>query len=266
MSLVTHQTLFTRALSPECDPVTADAAARAVRKAGTLSGAERLAIYRSTVTTAHVNALRQIYPVCEQVLGERVFARCAREYTWNAPSTSPDLNVYGKEFPALLAEKTDRLRGFHEFAYLHDLALLEWHCHAACYQPDDGVFDFDTFAEVSSKPERLVFSLNHSLAIMKTDYPVVNIRERHRSKADTATVAGLTETDYLCIHRAGYEPVISHLDVSAWELLQAIIAQHSLADLGAEAVFQKGMGELPEMIQRGWVTGFRLTPTRTVGA
>ena len=117
-----------------------------IRPGGTLAAMERLDIYRRNVTAAHSEALRRVYPVCLEILGERSFASFARDYVRDYPSTSPDLNNYGEHFAALLARRTASIATLAQFRYLPDLARLEWHWHAAYYQADDEPFDFDAFA------------------------------------------------------------------------------------------------------------------------
>ena len=90
-----------------------------------LSAVQRIEIYRNNSIAARMNALRDIYPVCKVIVGEKCFNSLARHFVLANPSLQSDLNTYGETFFEEL-HQTLTLPGFEEFEYLPDLARLEW--------------------------------------------------------------------------------------------------------------------------------------------
>lgn len=259
-SLAEIQTRLCAALSPFRNERELEAGAALVRQYGTLSNPDRLAIYRHNVSGAHIAALESIYPVCREVIGERVFATLAREYAWRCPTTDPDLNRYGVGFPDFLREHDTELAAL---PYLHDLALLEYHWHQALFAPDDLPFDYTDFADAANRPERLVFTLSASLYPMQSDWPVFELWRRHRNGEAPREIRADGTPDRLAIVRAELEVEIVRVDAEAFALLEAIASVRTLTQLSTDPRLAGAMTRLPNLVARGWICGFRLENEQT---
>ena len=80
-----------------------------------------LAVYRNTVISGAVEALRANYPVVEQILGPEMFEAVAVDFASTCPPHSPVLALYGREFADWLGHQ----RWIAELPYLRDVARVE---------------------------------------------------------------------------------------------------------------------------------------------
>jgi hypothetical protein len=94
---------------------------RLVRPSATLSGAERLDIYRQAYRSRLIECLADDYPAVRHALGEKDFDDACRSFIDEHPSRSPSLNHYGRPFAAFLRGRRHPLATF-----AADLAILEW--------------------------------------------------------------------------------------------------------------------------------------------
>ena len=94
---------------------------------------ERLIVYRDASIATRVRALRQQFPCCEKLVGERYFERVATEFSQQYPAT--DANVQQQATPfidflaALPAEKS--------LPYLVDMARFECAWFAVFHGPSN---------------------------------------------------------------------------------------------------------------------------------
>ena len=80
-----------------------------------------LRVYRNTVLSGCVDALRANYPVVVRLLGDEMFEAIAADHAADCPPRQPVLALYGARFPDWLEEQ-----GWIEaFAYLSDVARIE---------------------------------------------------------------------------------------------------------------------------------------------
>ncbi len=255
MRLAEIQRLLIDGIHPHRTPAARDAAGKLLAESGELSTAERFFIYRNNITAARICALGAIYPVCKEIVGEDCFQGMAKTFAWQAPDRSEDLNVYGEAFAAFLAEQVRIHEAFSELPYLPELARLEWHWHAAYYAPDDVPFDASRLTTLTpDDTERITFPLSASLSLMETGFPVFEIWRRHRENEDVSSVGALVETEYLCVHRAGYEPRVERIDKARYALLRTCREGLCLAQLAERTEVTESLPTLlPEMIARGWI-------------
>lgn len=242
------QTRFCLALSPFADEAISASARALIREQGSLSNATRLDLYRRNVSGGHVDVLKQIYPVCRTILGERTFATLAREYTWRVPTEVADLNHYGATWPAFAASRVD------ELAYLEDLGNMEFAWHQSWFEADDERFDFPGFERVAQRPEHLVFLTSHSLRLIHSEWPIHAIWQRHRAGEMPTEVRANAWPDRLVIARADLESEVTPVRETTFRLLCAIEEHLPMAQFDTE-----GLAELPSLIAKGWIRGFQDT-------
>lgn len=220
-----------------------------------LTSEARIAIYRNNTKAVRINALKQIYPVCHAILGERCFRSLARDHIYAHPSYSSDLNYYGHEFPQTLNRflhglECNRRTNFEGMAYLPDLARFEWLWHGLHYCQDDPTFNAQTFAsDAAINPANIRLIPSHALRIFESPWPIHALWHAHRE--GVAASANIGDGDRLVLWRAGFEPCIEQVDETMFELLTAL-----LADAKLEALSNADQGiRLGKCITRGWIVG-----------
>jgi len=133
---------------------------------------ENLSIYRNNAAISFRNALALSFPVLRRRVGDDYFRQLAMRYRQHHPSRSGDLHWVGKGFAAFLAED---LQGS-EYAWLADLARLEWSREQAAVSTTRAAISVDALARFAPEQlEHLVFSLQPSLQLHASDFPIFTI-------------------------------------------------------------------------------------------
>jgi len=136
------------------------------------AAAARLAVYRNTVHSNVAAALHSTYPVVWRLVGEDYFLKVAHDFILGHPSTCGDLTPVGALFPAYLA----KLHASDEYAYLGDVARLEWLIQEALLAAEHPPFDLTRLARVApAEYDGLRFVLHPALRLFESRYPVRRI-------------------------------------------------------------------------------------------
>lgn len=237
---------------------------------------EALSIYRSSSRAACINALKQVYPVCHALLGERSFRALSRDYLTLRPSSGADLNQYGEAFPEILMafvagldkQTAGALPG--GLAYLPDLARLEWAWQRSYFATTAPAGEWMSFAapEFVTLSEQsaqvLMFVLDPTLTTLSSDWPIQTIWDAHHqadpepelSEVDVSTA--LQQRACLLVRRRGFTPEVVSISDAFFELLNRVQSNDpnrgSLAAL-AESGFDR---ILATAVQKAWIVGFRI--------
>ena len=143
-----------------------DSAACAVRPATNLS------IYRNNSELSFRSALESGFPVLRRRVGEDYFRQLSSHYRARFPSRSGDLHWVGRHFAEFLLEHLHAS----EYAWLSDLARLEWSREHASVTRVDLPVTADILGRFDpAQLERLVFTLQPSLSLLASDFPVFTI-------------------------------------------------------------------------------------------
>jgi len=133
---------------------------------------ENLSIYRNNAAINFRSALASSFPVLRRRVGDDYFRQLAMRYRQRHPSRSGDLHWVGTGFAAFLAEE---LQGT-EYAWLADLARLEWSREEAAVTMTHAAISVDALARFAPEQlEHLVFSLQPSLRLHASDFPIFSI-------------------------------------------------------------------------------------------
>ncbi len=139
---------------------------------GKLSAAHRLEIYRHNVFANLRGALRDVFPVVARIVGDAFFQHAADSFIRETPSTSGDLNQFGREWPAFLAAYPHA----QELPYLADVARLEWAWHECFHAADAALIDINRLATIDPADHgALVFVLHPALRLLSSPYPLLQI-------------------------------------------------------------------------------------------
>lgn len=161
--------------------------AQAIQGHGTLSQgmvtrpghslASALDIYRNNYRGNLQDTLAAAYPVIVKIVGEEFFRMMAREFIQLHPSRSGNLHLYGMEFAEFVAAYAPA----QSLAYLGDVAMLEWACHRAYFEPDADALDMARLAQI--EPEQyahLRLLLHPACRIVHARYPIAAIWRAHQ--------------------------------------------------------------------------------------
>lgn len=234
----------------------ADQAAAAVAEDG-LTAQARLGIYRHHAFTTLTAALQATFPVVCRLVDERFFAYAADQYIRQDPPSGPCLYEYGATFPAFLA-------GFpacQGLPYLADVARLEWAMNRALHAPDHVPLEPAALqAQASEVNGNEVFSLDPSLSLVASPWPIHRIWRANQPEADADTTVDLTAGGIgLEVRRPGDDVVFRGLDPGVFAFRHALAEGHRLAQAVGRALAVDEAFDLPgtlaAIFQEGLLAG-----------
>ena len=133
---------------------------------------DRLAVYRNNVFSNLCEALRDVYPVVEKLVGEAFFRHAAHQFIRLYPSFSGDLHQFGKGFAGFLA----RYPTAADLIYLPDTARLEWLIHESFHAADHAPLELTRLTQLTeAQCGLLVFTLHPACRLLASSYPVQRI-------------------------------------------------------------------------------------------
>jgi hypothetical protein len=131
-----------------------------------------LAIYRNNAESTFRGALEISFPVVRRRVGDDYFRQLAAAYRREFPSRSGDLHWAGRSFAEFLSA---HLAGG-DYAWLAELARLEWACEAAAIAPELPAAGPGALSAIQPEDlERVRFTLQPSLRLVTSPYPVFSV-------------------------------------------------------------------------------------------
>jgi hypothetical protein len=254
-SLADSQAAFAAALGAPGRPVPDD-----IRRPepGALQ-TRRFDVYRNNVTVAAIDALRDIYPAVQTLVGEEFFRASARVYVEQAKPTSPVMHLYGADFGAFL-------EGFppaRTVPYLGDVARLEFARLQAYHAADAEPLGIAHLAAVpADRVDQVVLTMHPSLALIRSPYPVASLWGASSGLITSDTVDMNCGEDALVI-RPGFEVETRALPAGGGAFLSAVMAGYNLGEAAMQAVAACSDFELHQhlagLFETGCFAGLRAT-------
>ena len=216
---------------------------------------QRVDVYRTTTRSVKVMSLMDTYSVCKKILGEQYFKQLAKQYAQHAPFLNPDMNQYGATFPDYLNKLCNQRDELKEYAYLPDLARLEWFYQAAYFAKDNIPFDADLFLDVSKRcGDKLTLSLQACIYPICTAYPIYEIWNMHRDNELEKKLISLDAPQYLCVHRSKFEVKVVLIDVGVYVLLSLISEKKTLLEITQQFSKKHNLDQaLAFVMQKQWI-------------
>lgn len=132
----------------------------------------RLDIYRNNLREGFTKALAIEFPVIERLVGTEYFRQLAQAFLVEHPSRAGNLHHIGAPFPEFLRKRFDA----GQYAYLSDVAALEWAYQQVMIAADAAPLAVEALREVSpAQYEHLRLALHPACALVPSVYPIVRI-------------------------------------------------------------------------------------------
>ncbi len=206
--------------------------------------ARRFGIYRNNVTVSLVNALSEVFPTVQNLVGEEFFRAMARLYVQDNPPTSRLLFEYGASFPAFIGQFEPAA----DLPFLPDVARLErlWldSFHAADAAPLDGTI----LQRVP--PEQLAgltFGTHPATRLFRGNHAAVTIMARDRAGEPLDGLDPFVAEDGL-ITRPAFDPEIRHLPQGGADFIGLLMEGHTLGEAAGAALSADSNFNLPAAI------------------
>lgn len=141
---------------------------RVILPSKNLTAIERLAIYGDAYRSRLVECLADDYPALQYALGDEDFEALCLRYIARHPSTSPNLNSFGRHM-ALFC----RTEECPPLAFAGDLAALEWAMVEVLHAPSAAKLDPATLARVPpGEWAGARFAPSQTVRVLELSYPV----------------------------------------------------------------------------------------------
>ncbi|MDP3526073.1 MAG: DNA-binding domain-containing protein [Hoeflea sp.] len=205
---------------------------------------KRFAVYRNNVTIGLVDALADIFPAVQRLVGKDFFRTMARLYLAQERPASPVLSEYGGGFAGFL----DSFEPLARFPYLSDVARLERAWLDAFHAADAG--PLSPVALGAIPPEHLgdvTFTVHPATYVLKSRFAAVSIFSASRQDQPLDGIRPLDAEDAL-ITRPDFEVQIRSLPPGAADFFQALIDGDTLAGAASLALEHHPGFDLPSAI------------------
>ncbi len=206
--------------------------------------ARRFGIYRNNVTVSLVNALSEVFPTVQNLVGEEFFRAMARLYVQDNPPTSRLLFEYGASFPAFIGQFEPAA----DLPFLPDVARLErlWldSFHAADATPLDGTLLQRVAPEQLAS---LTFVIHPATRLFRGNHAAVTIMARDRAGEPLDGLDPFIAEDGL-VTRPAYDPEIRHLPKGGADFISLLMEGHTLGEAAGAALSADPDFNLPAAI------------------
>lgn len=206
-----------------------------------------VAAYRRSLLANLAAAVQATYPVIERIVGREFLAAACRRYAESHPSRSGDLNAYGDQFAAFLADYAAAA----SLPYLPDVARLEWLIQQVHGAEDAPAPDLSRLA--TTPPEswgELRFRLDPAHALLASRWPVVRIWEVNQPGYIGDLTVDFKRAENALIHRRPAGTAIERLATGELTLLLALHQEETLAAAVDKAVTEETSFDLQGALQR----------------
>jgi hypothetical protein len=198
---------------------------------GSPSASARLGIYRNNLREGFIKTLSVEFPVIEKLVGEAFFRQTALEYLLGHPSRRGDLTHVGAEFPQFLRARF----GTGDYAYLPDVAELEWALEMVAVAPDRSSGCAAGLATIAPEHyQDLVFEPNPAARLVESRFPIVQIWQSNQPGAQSETIDLEQGGDRILARRRGAELEFVHLSAADFSFAR-MLARRTPLGLATDA-------------------------------
>jgi len=218
---------------------------------GAVPVSERLAVYRNNAWQFFQNALALTYPVLKRRVGDDYFRQLAHEYRIAHPSRRGDLHWVGESFPAWLEQRLAQT----EYAWLADLARLEWACEVVATTQTEQHADIAALSALDPVTlDRAVLHLQPALQLVESSWPLWSVWQANQAQHEAMAIDLGSGPENCAVAGVDDGVTVYRLTAVDFSLLGSLQAGSSLAQAVSVA------GAAPEALARllGWAFAERL--------
>ena len=218
----------------------------------------RLAVYRNNARETFRKTLAATYPVVARLVGSECFRSIAAKFTVEFPSRAGDLGRFGGELPILL----DIYYRDTEFAYLPDVARLEWAVAEVETAPSSSSVNLLGLAEVPADAHAVLrVAVRPAVRFVSSLDPVLAIWEANQSP-EVARVDLRGGAENVLVARVDGEARLHRLAAGPFVLARSLADGETLGDAYDAAVAVAGeldaAAALVELARLDVLAGYRL--------
>jgi hypothetical protein len=208
----------------------------------------RIAIYRNNLREGFRKALALEFPVIERLVGEDYFRQLALWFLAEHPSRAGDLHPIGEPFAPFLQSRFEDT----PYAYMTDVATLEWTYQQSLIAADAPPFDVATLRDIPPEAYgQLRFTLHPACRLVRSPYPIVRIWAANQAEATGDEVVDLSSgAGFVLMRRAAEGVEMRRIAAADFAILHAFSQQALLAEALEQARAIEPSFDLGEALRR----------------
>lgn len=189
---------------------------------GKIQQQQRFAIYQNNVFYSLTQALSDLYPVIEKLVGIDFFKATASLYIRQYQPEQPAIVFWGEKFPVFLAhfEHTKNM------PYLAHVAQLELARHQAYHADDMAALEPSDFGSINEAQfENIKLAFHPSVHLLNSKYPIFHIWNSNQGNNDSEEEKEniqLDEPEAVIIVRYQYECLVYNVDLGTYRFYHAL--------------------------------------------
>ena len=222
--------------------VDASSVERFVTDGPRLDAAARFEIYRSGYRARLVECLLDDYPVLAKTLGHERFEALATAYIDRHPSSSPNLNAYGRHFASFCLECAPEELGV-PASFASELAALEWSVVEVIHAEAAGPLDVGELQR--SPPERWArarFVRSEAVRLHRFDHAVNRHYQAVLDGGDATSSTALARSPHIT------PTLVYRSDVAVWRMDLTPMMHLVLGPLLAGETIGGALGQVEEEV------------------
>lgn len=186
---------------------------------------QRLQVYRNNTQFILRDLLKDTFPATALLLGDNFMHGAARAFIASFPPETCDINDYGAAFPDFL----DRLPGLRDYAYVPDVARLEWAAHESYLSPCLPALAAEDLSAVDDPLDLLLPPQPH-LRILRSGWPVDKIWERVGAEGDSLRGFAIKPVEtFIAVYREGERASVWTIPEGGYKFLEHLTEDGSFS-------------------------------------
>ena len=195
-----------------------------------------IAIYRRNLLANAQRSLSITFPTIFKLLDSDISESLVQEFLTLCPPDQGDWAQWGETFADFIA--THQIA--HNYPYLPDCALLDWHFHCALQGPDQTLVNASLALLANTEPENISVIFNENLTLMQTMFPIDDIFQAHHHPEQSIredamrnakiALSAKCKPRTVMLFRRQYQPKVTRLTDSDADFMYCLKAGKPLAD------------------------------------
>lgn len=202
-----------------------------ILKKNNSSDKKQLSVYRDLVVINHLNALKDVYPVCLRIVGDKYFSYLSEIYMEKRPTNEPDLNIYGHDFSDFLSKEITEREELSDLGYLSEVAEFEWNIYSGSRKDFVSISPEEIISKiVENENGDVQFFLNPSLCLSIFNYPIIEIWKEHQNE-EVNEIELINSKNYVVVWKHNKDVVYQNIKEDEFDFLNLLSQKKSFNEL-----------------------------------
>ena len=194
-----------------------------------------ISIYRRNLLANAQRALSISFPTIFALLDSDISDELVKQFLMHSLPDQGDWAQWGEAFSHFLANTEIG----HDYPYLSDCALLDWHVHCTLSGIDQTLDVLSLSILQNVEPEKIIIEFNQNVRLINTQYPIVDIFHAHhhndqiqRDNAMNKAQIALSkepEKHTVMIYRPEFQPKVESLSSAESQFMLCLQSKNTLA-------------------------------------